>query len=80
MKSIFLFTVYEECQNQNLLSIHEKNSLLSIQNGKEYQYTVSDQYIGLYYKTNMLLTNKSVKGSITPTWWNPYYNIYNWNK
>ena len=37
-------------------------------------------YIGLYYKCNNLLTNKSVKGNIKPTSWNPYHNIMNWCK
>ncbi len=37
-------------------------------------------YIGLYFKTNTLLTNKAVKGMITPTYWNPYHNIWTWTK
>ena len=61
MKSIFLFTVYEECQNQNQLSIHEKNNLLSKRQGKEYQYTASDQYIGLCYN-HTIFTKESKNG------------------
>lgn len=37
-------------------------------------------YIGLYYRTNTLLTNKAVKGNITPTISNPYFNIWSWSK
>lgn len=32
-------------------------------------------YIGLYFKTSTLLTNKSVKGNINPTWADYYKNI-----
>lgn len=37
-------------------------------------------YIGLYFRDDILLTNKSVKGSIEPTWSNPYFNIVSWCK
>ncbi len=37
-------------------------------------------YIGLYFKTDTLLTNRAVKGHITPTWYNIYHNIYTWSK
>lgn len=37
-------------------------------------------YIGLYYKCNNLLTNKSVKGNINPTSWNVYHGITGWCK
>ena len=37
-------------------------------------------YIGMYYLCNQLLTNKSVKGNIQPTVWNPYYGIMGWCK
>lgn len=32
-------------------------------------------YIGLYFKTSTILTNKSVKGNIEPTWSNCFRNI-----
>lgn len=32
-------------------------------------------YIGLYFKTSTILTNKSVKGNIEPTWSNYFRNI-----
>ena len=32
-------------------------------------------YIGLYFKTSTILTNKSVKGNFEPTWSNYYRNI-----
>lgn len=37
-------------------------------------------YIGLYFKNDTLLTNKAVKGEISPTWWNVYHNITTWRK
>ncbi len=37
-------------------------------------------YISLFYKCNTLLTNKSVKGDITPTYWNIYHGITGWCK
>ncbi len=43
-------------------------------------YKAEVPYIGLYYKTNVLLTNKAVKGNITPTWFNVYQNIETWFK
>ena len=38
-------------------------------------YKDETPYIGLLFRNNTLLTNKSVKGSIEPTWSNPYVNI-----
>ena len=32
-------------------------------------------YIGLYFKTSTILTNKSVKGDFEPTWSNYFRNI-----
>lgn len=67
--------------SENLNQLYLSNIYLETAfNDLQKNYKMEVPYIGLYYKTNMLLTNKSVKGSITPTWWNPYYNIYNWNK
>lgn len=59
-----------------LSNIYLNEAFINLQN----DYKMEVPYIGLYYKTNALLTNKSVKGSITPTWWNPYHNIYSWSK
>lgn len=43
-------------------------------------YKADTPYIGLYFRNNTILTNKSVKGSIEPTWFNPYEGIYTWCK
>ncbi len=59
-----------------LSNIYLDKAFLNLQN----DYKMETPYIGLYYKTNTLLTNKSVKGNITPTWWNPYHNICSWSK
>ena len=37
-------------------------------------------YIGLYFRNDTLLTNRSVKGSIEPLWSNPYDGIVTWCK
>ncbi|MBQ9267869.1 MAG: hypothetical protein IJ217_06320 [Clostridia bacterium] len=44
------------------------------------KYETEMPYIGLYFRTNVLLTNKAVKGNMTPTAWNPYYQIWQWSK
>lgn len=43
-------------------------------------YRSETPYIGLYFRDNTLLTNKSVKGSIEPIWCNPYNGILTWCK
>ena len=43
-------------------------------------YKSDTPYIGLYFRNNTLLTNKSVKGSIEPTWFNPYEGVITWCK
>lgn len=37
-------------------------------------------YIGLYFKTNIILTNKSVKGEYKSTYYEPFKNIINFYK
>ena len=45
------------------------------------QYYKSEMpYIGLFYKSNIILTNKSVKGEYKGTDFNPYRNIRNFCK
>jgi len=58
----------------NMENLEEK--FLAIQN----LYKNEAPYIGMYYKCNNLLTNKSVKGDINPTSWNVYHNIIGWCK
>ena len=43
-------------------------------------YKADTPYIGLYFRNNTLLTNKSVKGNIEPAWHNFYENISSWCK
>ena len=63
--------------NQLFISnVYLENSFKSF----KLEYRNELPYIGLYYKTNTLLTNKAVKGSITPTIHNPYNNIWTWSK
>lgn len=37
-------------------------------------------YIGLYFKSSTILTNKSVKGNMMPSWENPFKNIISFCK
>jgi len=46
----------------------------------EKAYKDETPYIGLFFRNNTLLTNKSVKGSIEPTWVNVYFNMTSWCK
>lgn len=62
--------------NFDLSNIYLKENFKNLQ----LKYKEEIPYIGLYYKTNVLLTNKSVKGDIMPTWWNIYNNIWSWCK
>lgn len=53
-------------------SLKEKyNKLLEI-------YKTDIPYISLYYSSSTLIYNSKLVGSITPTWYNLYYNIENW--
>ena len=51
-----------------------ENKIMDLQG----QYRNEAPYIGMYYKGNNLLTNKSVKGNINPTSWNVYHDITGW--
>ena len=43
-------------------------------------YKSEAPYIGLYFKNNTILTNKSVKGNFEPTWSNYFRNIISFCK
>ena len=62
-----VYQVYTD-HTENVMRALEKN------------YKDEIPYIGLYFRNNTLLTNKSVKGSIEPIWSNPYANISTWCK
>lgn len=64
-------TLLQEIYFENL-----EEKFLQLQN----LYKNEAPYIGMYYKCNQLLTNKSVKGDIKPTSWNVYHNIIGWCK
>lgn len=64
-------TLINEINSENL-----EEKFLQIQNA----YKNESPYIGMYYKCNNLLTNKSVKGDINPTSWNVYHDIIGWCK
>ena len=58
------------------------NNISIIEAFKEMQATYRNEvpYIGLYFRTDTLLTNKAVKGHIVPTWYSTYHNIHTWCK
>ena len=69
--------------NNNELIKIEKNrndEIVAVNYDIEKTYKSETPYIGLFFKNNMILTNKSVKGSIEPNWFNPYENITTWCK
>ena len=53
----------------------DKNSYNENVNAFVQLYKNDLPYIGLYFKTSTILTNKSVKGNFEPTWSNYYRNI-----
>ena len=65
--------IIEEINNisdENLLK-EKYNKLLEI-------YKTDLPYISLYFNTSTLIYNSKMVGTITPTWYNLYYNIENW--
>ena len=76
---------YSRYENEQINSMLEKlyiNNVSIVENFKELQTTYRNEvpYIGLYFRTDTLLTNKAVKGHITPTWYSVYHNIQTWCK
>lgn len=76
---------YSKYQNNEIDAILENlymNNVSIVETFKKLQNVYRNEvpYIGLYYKTDTLLTNKAVKGHITPTWYSTYHNIQNWCK
>lgn len=76
---------YSKYESEQLDSSLEKlyiNNISIIESFKEMQtaYRTEVPYIGLYFKTDTLLTNKAVKGHISPTWYSVYHNIQTWCK
>lgn len=57
-------------QDENLLK-EKYSKLLEI-------YKIDIPYISLYFDTNIMIYNSKMTGTITPTWYNLYYNIENW--
>lgn len=74
---------YAKYKSDNANKIIENTKITNIDASiKELQKVFKSEvpYIGLYFRNNNLLTNKSVKGGIEPTWSNPYTNILTWCK
>ena len=65
--------------NKSILEMNKDNLQNKIMD-LQVQYKNEAPYIGMYYKGNNLLTNKSVKGNINPTSWNVYHDITGWCK
>lgn len=76
---------YAKYENEEMTIILDKvyTSNVYIENVfKELQNKYKNEipYVGLYFKTDILLTNKAVKGTINPTALNPYNEIWTWYK
>lgn len=61
---------------ENVKSNYNTNTMNELQK----VYKNETPYIGLLFRCNTLLTNKSVRGSIEPIWNNPFENISTWCK
>lgn len=59
-----------ETNDENLIK-EKYNKLLEI-------YKTDLPYISLYFSNSTLIYNSKLVGTITPTWYNLYYNIENW--
>ncbi len=69
-EAMMLIEEIKEIKDEN--SLKEKyNKLLEI-------YKTDLPYISLYFSTSTLIYNPKLIGTITPTWYNLYYNIENW--
>lgn len=76
---------YSKYQNEKIDSALAKlylNNISIVDDFRAFQnqYRTETPYIGLYFRTDTLLTNKAVKGYITPTWYSIYHNINTWCK
>lgn len=60
----------KETKDENLIK-EKYNKLLEI-------YKTDLPYISLYFSNSTLIYNSKLVGTITPTWYNLYYNIENW--
>lgn len=69
-ESIMLIEEIQELKDENLLK-EKYNKLLEI-------YKTDLPYISLYFSSSTLIYNPKLVGTITPTWYNLYYNIENW--
>ena len=76
------YSKYQNVEMDSLLNSLYISNISIIEEFKNLQtkYRSEIPYIGLYFKTDTLLTNKAVKGQITPTWYNVYHNIHTWCK
>lgn len=70
-----------EVMNNAFKELYVENiSILEAFKNMQTEFRNEVPYIGLYFKTDTLLTNKAVKGHITPTWYSVYHNIHTWCK
>ena len=74
------FANYKKIEVDNIISQMTNTNLDTKINELQNLYRNEAPYIGMYYKCNNLLTNKSVKGNINPTSWNVYHDITGWCK
>ena len=74
------FAKYKNIEMDNIINKINQDNLKEVFEQITALYTNESPYIGMYYKCNNLLTNKSVKGNINPTSWNVYHGIIGWCK
>lgn len=78
--NIFNYSNYSNEKVDNIVNEIQLNYNENTMQALERIWKDEVPYIGLYFRNNILLTNKSVKGSIEPTWNNPYFNLVTWCK
>lgn len=76
------YSKYQNIEIENIMSSLYLSNLSLVEEFENFQnkYRSEVPYIGLYFMTDTLLTNRAVKGLITPTWYNVYHNIHTWSK
>lgn len=76
------YSKYQTVEMNEIINSLYLDNLSIVEEFKKMQtkYRAEVPYIGLYFRTDTLLTNKAVKGQITPTWYNIYHNVWTWSK
>lgn len=72
----------EEAKNilNDVKNISDENTLKEKYNRLQRIYLEDRAYIGLYFNRISTIYTKNLSGTISPTWYNIFYNIESWNR